>query len=108
MEIYEIVDPESGEPVPEGETGEVVYTCLDGRGTVLLRYRTGDLAVGGMTSQPCPHCGSTVPRISNELRRVSNMKDLRLTKLKGSLIDLGAFSTLLRSISSIEEFQVEL
>ena len=108
MEIYEIVDPESGEPVPEGETGEVVYTCLDGRGTVLLRYRTGDLAVEGMTSQPCPHCGSTVPRISNELRRVSNMKDLRLTKLKGSLIDLGAFSPLLRSIDSIEEFQVEL
>jgi phenylacetate-coenzyme A ligase PaaK-like adenylate-forming protein len=108
MELYEIIDPDTGKPVPEGPTGEVVYTCLDGRGTVLIRYRTGDLAVGGLTNQPCPYCGSTVPRISNELRRVSNMQDLQLTKLKGSLIDTGAFVPLLRGIDSVEEFQVEL
>jgi phenylacetate-coenzyme A ligase PaaK-like adenylate-forming protein len=108
QEIFEIVDPDTGEVLPEGETGEVVYSCLDWRGSVLLRYRTADLAVGGMTTEPCPHCGATVPRISNELQRVSNLKDLQLTKLKGNLVDLGAFSPVLSGIAEIQEFQVEL
>jgi phenylacetate-coenzyme A ligase PaaK-like adenylate-forming protein len=108
QEIFEIVDPDTGEVLPEGETGEVVYSCLDWRGSALLRYRTADLAVGGITTEPCPHCGATVPRISNELQRVSNLKDLQLTKLKGNLVDLGAFSPILSGIEEIDEFQVEL
>jgi phenylacetate-coenzyme A ligase PaaK-like adenylate-forming protein len=108
MEIFEIVDPDTGEVLPEGESGEIVYTCLDGRGTVLLRYRMADLAVGGITTEPCPYCGATVPRISNELQRVSNLKDLQLTKLKGNLVDLGAFTPILRGLPELEEFQVEL
>lgn len=108
QEIFEIVDPDTGEVLPEEETGEVVYTCLDWRGTVLLRYRMADLAVGGITTEPCPHCGATVPRISNELRRASNLKDLELTKLKGNLVDLGAFSPILRGLPEVAEFQVEL
>jgi hypothetical protein len=67
-----------------------------------------DLAVGGITTEPCPYCGATVPRISNDLQRVSNLKDLQLTKLKGNLVDLGAFSPILGGIEEIEEFQVEL
>lgn len=108
MAIIEMVDPDTGEVVPEGETGEVVYTCLDWRGSVLLRYRTADVAVGGLTTTPCPHCGATVPRISHELRRASNLKDLQLTKLKGNLVDMGVFVDTLRGIEDIEEFQVEL
>jgi phenylacetate-coenzyme A ligase PaaK-like adenylate-forming protein len=108
MEIFEIVDPDTGAVLPEGESGEIVYTCLDGRGTVLLRYRMADLAVGGMTTEPCRYCGATVPRISNELQRVSNLKDLQLTKLKGNLVDLGAFTPILRGLPELEEFQVEL
>jgi phenylacetate-coenzyme A ligase PaaK-like adenylate-forming protein len=108
QEIFEIVDPDTGEVLPEGESGEVVYTCLDWRGSVLLRYRMADLAVGGISTEVCPYCGATVPRISNELQRVSNLKDLQLTKLKGNLVDLGAFSPILNGIEDIEEFQVEL
>lgn len=39
---FEIIDPETGEPVPDGEYGEVVFTTLTRRGMPLIRYRTGD------------------------------------------------------------------
>ena len=54
MEIIEVVDPETGDVLPEGQTGELVVTNLDARGSVVLRYRTGDILVGGYTSEPCP------------------------------------------------------
>ena len=41
--LPEVIDPQSGEPVPAGETGELVLTTLDRIGSPLLRYRTGDL-----------------------------------------------------------------
>jgi phenylacetate-coenzyme A ligase PaaK-like adenylate-forming protein len=40
--IFEVIDPETGEVKGEGEPGELVYTPLDARGTVVMRYRTGD------------------------------------------------------------------
>ena len=48
-EVIEIVDPKTGEVVGEGEAGEVVYSALDWRGSCLLRYRTGEMAKGGLT-----------------------------------------------------------
>ena len=41
--LPEVIDPQSGQPVPAGETGELVLTTLDRIGSPLLRYRTGDL-----------------------------------------------------------------
>jgi phenylacetate-CoA ligase len=41
--LPEVINPESGKPVPAGETGELVLTTLDRVGSPLLRYRTGDL-----------------------------------------------------------------
>ncbi len=67
--LVEIVDPESGEVLGEGERGEVVITHLDTRGTVLLRYRTGDIATGGITTEQCPNCKRTVPRIMGDIER---------------------------------------
>lgn len=67
--LVEIVNPETGEVKGEGEAGEVVLTNLDARGTVFLRFRTGDIATGGITTQPCPKCGRTVPRILGEIER---------------------------------------
>lgn len=65
--LVEIVDPETGESKAEGEAGEVVITNLDARGTVLLRFRTGDIATGGITGEPCPNCKRTVPRILGDI-----------------------------------------
>jgi phenylacetate-CoA ligase len=42
--FFEIVDPETGLPVAEGESGEVVFTTLTRRGMPLIRYRTGDIS----------------------------------------------------------------
>jgi Coenzyme F390 synthetase len=42
--LVEVVDPQSGEPLPDGEAGELVFTTLTKEALPLLRYRTGDLA----------------------------------------------------------------
>ncbi len=106
--VFEVIDPKTLDPVREGETGELVYTPIAGHGTMIMRYRTGDLAVGGMTWAPCPWCKRTVPRISSELRRSSDQKALELTKIKGTLVDLSAMGSLLSSMHDVEEWQVVL
>jgi len=57
-QYLEILDPETGRPVPEGEVGEIVVTCLKRRLMPLIRYRTGDL--GRRVREQCP-CGRTTP-----------------------------------------------
>lgn len=57
--IGEVIDPQSGRPVPEGETGELVITNLGRIGYPVIRYRTGDLVQ--FTSEPCA-CGRTFGR----------------------------------------------
>ena len=52
MCFVEIIDPETGERVPDGTPGEIVLTHLDSRGTIVLRYRTGDLIEKGITREP--------------------------------------------------------
>ena len=69
MEIVEIVNPENGQPVPDRTPGEIVITPLGFRGGGVPRWRTGDLALGGITVEPCPNCGRTVPRVGPTVRR---------------------------------------
>jgi phenylacetate-coenzyme A ligase PaaK-like adenylate-forming protein len=69
LEILEVVSPETGDPVPDRTPGEVVITPLGFRGGSVPRWRTGDLALGGITTEPCPNCGRTVPRIGPTVRR---------------------------------------
>lgn len=67
LEYLEVVDPATGKLQDEQRGGELVYTSLDWRGSVLLRYRTGVVARRGITTSPCPGCGRTVPRILPEI-----------------------------------------
>jgi phenylacetate-CoA ligase len=53
--LFEVIDPETTAPVPEGNPGELVLTSLVSRAMPLLRYRTGDFVT--VRSVPCP-CGS--------------------------------------------------
>lgn len=58
--LVEIIDPDSGQPIPDGQWGEMVFTTLTRQAMPLIRYRTGDRA--RLLSQPCP-CGSVVKRM---------------------------------------------
>jgi phenylacetate-CoA ligase len=109
MDYIEIVDPKTGEPVDEGEDGELVYTCLDGQGTAVVRFRNGDFVKGGIVYEPCPSCGRMMPRLGSTITRIpGSLKGFNLTKLKGTLVDQGTFFTVLMDNPRVDEWQVEI
>jgi phenylacetate-coenzyme A ligase PaaK-like adenylate-forming protein len=108
LSIIEIVDPKTGESVGEGQPGEIVFTPLDARGTVVLRYRTGDLIDGGLVYEPCPHCGRQLPRLVGRISRTSEMQEMHLDKLKGTLVDFNQLEHVLDNFESIGTWQLEL
>jgi phenylacetate-CoA ligase len=85
-----------------------VFTPLDARGTVVLRYRTGDIAEGGLTWENCPHCGRTCPRLLGPISRVSEKRTLQLDKIKGTLVDFNMLEHLLDDLRGIAAWQIEL
>ncbi|NMC48905.1 MAG: phenylacetate--CoA ligase [Desulfovibrio sp.] len=68
--IAEIVDPETGEPLPDGELGELVMTTLGREGMPIIRYRTRDLT--RFLPGPCP-CGRVHRRIDRIAGRCDDM-----------------------------------
>ncbi len=108
LALIEIVDPLTGEPRPEGEPGEIVFTPLDARGSVVMRYRTGDCIDGGLFCEPCPFCGRSVPRLVGEISRRSDVRELRIDKLKGTLVDFNHLEHVLDNVEHIGTWQVEL
>jgi len=106
--IIEVVDPKTGEPVGEGEPGEIVFTPLDARGSVVLRYRTGDLISGGIVYSRCPHSGREGPRLVGEISRVSEVRELHIDKLKGTLVDFNRLEHILDDFPGIGAWQIEL
>lgn len=67
---FEIIDPETGKVVPDGEFGEVVFTTLTRTAMPFIRYRTGDIC--RWLTEPCS-CGSI-------LKRLDRVGDRKLTK----------------------------
>lgn len=106
--IVEIIDPESGNPVGEGEPGEIVFTPLASRGSVVIRYRTGDHISGGLTYAPCPACGRTMPRLVGNISRVTDVRRLNIGKVKGTLINFNELENILDNIERIGTWQIEL
>lgn len=70
----EIIDPETGEPLPSGVKGELVLTTLSREGTPVLRYRTGDITY--LMAEPCP-CGRPHRRIHRLMGRNDDMLIIR-------------------------------
>ena len=70
----EIIDPETGEVLPEGEKGELVFTSLDKEGFPLLRYRTKDICI--LSRKKCS-CGRTHVKMTKPLGRSDDMMIIR-------------------------------
>ena len=68
--IPEIIDPKTGEVLPEGEIGELVFTCITKKAFPLLRYRTRDLC--RLTRKKCS-CGRTHIRMTKPMGRSDDM-----------------------------------
>jgi phenylacetate-coenzyme A ligase PaaK-like adenylate-forming protein len=89
--LFEVVDPMSGRPLPDGEQGEVVFTTLTRLGMPLIRYRTGDLA--RFLPEPCP-CGTVLRRLERVQGRLAgdlqlgNGHRLNITELDEALFPL--------------------
>ncbi len=82
--LIEIIDPETGEQLPDGEKGEIVFSCLTKQAFPLLRFRTKDIGI--ITHEPCK-CGRTFVRMSKPLGRVDDMLIVRGVNLFPSQIE---------------------
>lgn len=70
----EVIDPETGQPLPDGEVGELVFTCLTREALPLLRYRTRDRVA--LLHDACP-CGRTSVRMQPVRGRTDDMLIVR-------------------------------
>ena len=89
--LPEIIDPETLQPLPEGETGELVFTTLTKEGLPLLRYRTRDLT--SIRYDKC-ECGRTLARISRFKGRSDDMLIIRgvnvfPSQVEAALLEMG-------------------
>ena len=72
--LAEIIDPETGEVLPEGSKGELVFTALDKEAFPLLRYRTRDICV--LSRKKCS-CGRTLIKMTKPMGRSDDMMIIR-------------------------------
>ncbi len=82
--LWEVVDPETGVPVPEGEMGELVLTPLDKQAIPVLRYRTHDLT--RVVTDKCA-CGRTHARMQKVRSRSDDMLIIRGTNVFPSQVE---------------------
>ena len=82
--LWEVVDPNTGEPVGEGEMGELVLTPLDKQAIPVLRYRTHDLT--RVITEPCA-CGRTTARMQKVRSRCDDMLIIRGTNVFPSQVE---------------------
>jgi len=96
---YEIIDPKTGDILPEGETGELVITTLHKEGAPLIRYRTHDLTK--TISGKCD-CGLDYPQIGTLVGRSDDM-----VKVRGAIIYPSRVDELLALIDGVSsEYQI--
>jgi phenylacetate-CoA ligase len=77
LHLYEVLDPETYQPVPPNEIGILVVTCLVHEGAPLLRFNTNDLV--SLDTAPCP-CGRTTARITRIVGRADDMLKVRAVR----------------------------
>jgi phenylacetate-coenzyme A ligase PaaK-like adenylate-forming protein len=99
IQYHEVVDPDTGRRLADGERGALAITHLDRRGTVLLRFLVGDVV--SIERTPCPVCGRNGDRIVGPVVRTKD-----LVKVKGMLINPAVLLDALQSFPGVDELQV--
>lgn len=99
IQYHEVVDPDTGRRLPDGERGALAVTHLDRRGTVLIRFVVGDTV--SIDHSPCPHCGRNGDRIVGPVVRTKD-----LVKVKGMLINPAVLLDSLQGFAGVDELQV--
>jgi phenylacetate-CoA ligase len=94
--IVEIVDPTTGQPMPAGETGEIVITLFN-KAYPLLRFGTGDLSA--LDLGECP-CGRRTPKLRGWLGRAD-----QLTKVKGMFIHPAQLQAAFKEFPEVSRFR---
>ena len=99
--IVECIDPDTLEPVPDGEQGELVISAISKQAMPILRYRTRDIA--SVDPAPCP-CGRTTARMSRVVGRSDDMLIIRGVNVFPSQIE----EALLRVEGTAPHYMVEV
>jgi phenylacetate-coenzyme A ligase PaaK-like adenylate-forming protein len=99
--LFEVIEPISGRPVPEGTDGELVFTTLAGQGMPLIRYRSGDW--GRLSYDRCP-CGSILARIQGLQGRLNNQVGLP----GGGSLSLAQLDQALLALPRVIDYRAEL
>lgn len=97
--LVETVDPDSGEPAPDGDGGELVVTELARQAQPMLRFRTGDITDRVIT-EPCP-CGRTTPRLGRIVGRRSG-----LLRVKGVFVQPTLVAAVLERFEGLGRHQI--
>jgi phenylacetate-CoA ligase len=95
--LVEVVDPETGQPVPEGQPGEVVATVFN-KSYPLIRFGTGDLSA--LAVGECP-CGRTAPKLTRIMGRVD-----QVTKVKGMFVHPGGVQQVAQRFPELAAYQL--
>ena len=97
----EIIDPETGKPLPDGSEGELVLTTLSKQAMPMIRYRTRDIT---MLLTGCCDCGRTIRRIGRIGRRSDDMLILRGVNVFPSQVE----TALLQIEGTLPNYQIVL
>jgi len=99
--FFEIVNPETGTPIPDGEFGEVVFSTLTRTGMPLVRYRTGDIS--RFLTSPCA-CGTLLKTMDRVYHRLT----AAVTLGNGQSLAMPFLEDLLFSVEGILDFEAEI
>ena len=109
----EIIDPDTGETLPDGVYGELVFTCIGKEALPLMRYRTRDIC--SLDHTPC-ECGRTLVRMSKPRGRTDDMLIIRginvfPSQIESVLLELGMdpnYQLVVDRINNLDTLEVQV